>query len=325
MNPKISVIIPVYNGAPFIGKTLQRAFAQECPAHEIIVVNDGSKDNTQEILDGFKDRIISKTIPNGGVANARNQGIRMATGEYVAFLDADDVWFRNKLKVIAGYIQKYPKADFFASDYVERIQDFGNRLIRHSSFIHRRESVCFNEPVNIHPLRLILENNYVVTPSAVVIKKSFVEQIGLFDPERKLVEDLDFYLRVAMQANFVLISDILLYKYNHAANMSFNNLKLYLMHKNVLEHFLTSQKKFIESNGFTGAMNQALSRICYMAGNMQFEAGNKKEAFALYQEALKWMPSASNFFNYAWVMSKKTVRLLINNKANQNNLKKIGS
>ena len=321
----MSVIIPVYNGQLFIRKALECVFRQDYPAHEIIVINDGSKDGTQEVLDEMKGRILSKTIPNGGVSNARNEGIRMATGEYLAFLDADDIWFRNRLKVFAEFIQKYPEAGFFSSDYVERIPYFGNRLIRHSLLARRREEINFNEPVRLHPLRLILANDYAVTPSSVVVKKTAAEQADLFDAKCKLAEDLDFYLRLAMRAEFVLIKDILMYKRNHSDNMSFNNLKLYLAHKAVLENFLAKQKKFIETEGFSGELNKAISRVSYMAGNLQFESGHRREAFILYGEALTLAPSLGNYLNFFYTVMKKSVRLLTADKLSRKNLRKIAS
>ena len=97
MNPKISVIIPVYNGELFILDAIESILNQDYKAHEIIVIGDSSTDNTPKILEGFKDRIISKRLKNTGSPSIpRNIAMDMATGDYIAFLDADDIWLKNK-------------------------------------------------------------------------------------------------------------------------------------------------------------------------------------------------------------------------------------
>src|SRR5258708_6301139 len=98
MNPSISVIIPVYNGEKFVAEAIRSVLAQDFKAHEIIVIDDGSTDSTPAILEGFKGKIICKRIENGGVSHARNVGLGIATGNFIAFLDHDDIWFKCKLK-----------------------------------------------------------------------------------------------------------------------------------------------------------------------------------------------------------------------------------
>ena len=97
MPPKVSVIIPAYNAAPYLAETLASVFAQSYPDYEIIVVDDGSTDDTLAVLEQFADRITLIRKPNGGPASARNAGLRQARGELLAFLDGDDLWLPDKL------------------------------------------------------------------------------------------------------------------------------------------------------------------------------------------------------------------------------------
>ena len=103
-SPRISVIVPVYNGEKLLEKTLKSVFAQTYPAHEIIVIDDGSTDSTPRILERLGSRIKTRRIENSGAAASRNAGIKIATGDYLAFLDADDLWFKNRLARQAEFI-----------------------------------------------------------------------------------------------------------------------------------------------------------------------------------------------------------------------------
>ena len=98
MKPKVSVVIPTYNSSQFIVETLESVFAQTYKDYEIIVVDDGSTDNTKEVLQPYTSRIKYIYKENGGPASARNVGIKSAQGEYIAFLDSDDRWLPEKLE-----------------------------------------------------------------------------------------------------------------------------------------------------------------------------------------------------------------------------------
>ena len=114
----ISVVIPLYNKASHIAKTLECVLAQTYADYEIVVVNDGSTDNSAEIVRSFSDprvRLIDQ--PNGGVSSARNRGTQEATGEYVAYLDADDEWEPDYLATQMSLVEKYPYCDVFVVNY----------------------------------------------------------------------------------------------------------------------------------------------------------------------------------------------------------------
>ena len=117
MHAKVSVIIPVYNGEQFISRAIQSALSQSVKPFEVIVINDGSIDGTAEKLASFGKGINVLTIPNGGVANARNMGIKASSGEVIAFLDADDVWFEDKLKSQLAVFERYPDVGFCCCDF----------------------------------------------------------------------------------------------------------------------------------------------------------------------------------------------------------------
>lgn len=319
--PKISVIIPVYNSGSFFARTLHRVLKQQDPAHEIIVINDGSTDDTQKILDGFRGKIITKTIPNSGCSAARNEGARLSSGELLAFLDADDLWFRKKLKVVSEYAQKYPEIQLFTSDYLVR-SDFHGRIVRHYDCLPNRGDFNFNKPLRELPLKLLMVNNFLGTPSAVVVRKAFFERMGGFDPECKIVEDLDFFLRAAEKTNFVVIRDALFYKHVHEQSMSYEKIKTYEGHKRVLLQNARSQRAYILKNRLKTDSALSLAGVNYILGNLYFNSGKRKKAYLLFWEALVAALYPHNFLQFLWAVSKKTVRLVTGDRVNRENFRK---
>ncbi|MCF3623160.1 glycosyltransferase family 2 protein, partial [Planktothrix agardhii] len=109
--PKISVIIPVYNGEKTIQKTIESVLQQTWQDFELIVINDGSQDATLEILSSIQDpRLRILSYSNAGLASSRNRGITEATGEYISFLDADDLWTPDKLEAQFQALEEHPEA-----------------------------------------------------------------------------------------------------------------------------------------------------------------------------------------------------------------------
>ncbi len=106
--PIISVVIPTYNRAAFICRAVDSALGQTYAPLEVVVVDDGSKDDTREVLRKYGDRIRYVAKENGGVSSARNVGVREATGEYIAFLDSDDTWVPEKLAVQMDIFRAHP-------------------------------------------------------------------------------------------------------------------------------------------------------------------------------------------------------------------------
>jgi glycosyltransferase involved in cell wall biosynthesis len=107
---KVSVIIPVYNGSRYLATTLESVFAQSYPLHEIIVIDDGSTDSSPEILRSCGDRLLVFRQHNQGVAAARNAGLRRATGEFITFIDQDDLWPTGRTEVLVSALRSSPDA-----------------------------------------------------------------------------------------------------------------------------------------------------------------------------------------------------------------------
>jgi len=108
--PKVSIIIPTYNRARFLKEAIESVFNQTYLDYELIVVDDGSEDNTKQIITRYKDRLTYTDIPHQGVSKARNTGINLAQGEFICFLDSDDLWLPKKLEAQMDFFNSHPDA-----------------------------------------------------------------------------------------------------------------------------------------------------------------------------------------------------------------------
>lgn len=309
MTMRISVIIPVYNGEQFIARALDSVLAQSYPVHEVVVVNDGSRDRTADVLSGYGNRIHTITIPNGGVSHARNVGISACTGEIVAFLDADDVWEVNKLQVQVAVFQKYPEVGFCCCDYLV-FNDYLNKEINHFSSFKDWKNLHFDQPLKQRSFALLLKENFVGTCSTVAIRRTVFDKTGGFDESLRQAEDYDLWLRCALLTEFVVLSDILVSKITHDTNLTSNIIEMCSCHERV---FITTYHKcinFIKSNGLQDIYATAMAAKRYQIGNAYFEAGNVGQAFRYYIKGLQSSWSVSNVLLFVGYIARKTVRLL---------------
>lgn len=185
----VSVVIPCYNCEKYIYETIQSVLNQTYKNIEIIVVNDGSTDKSKEIILSFKDdRIKYIYQENRGVASARNKGIMNASGKYIALLDSDDIFLKEKIAVQIEIAEKYNKDLIFTNAFI--IDEKNGKILGSTS------GFLFNDK---KPLESLFKRNNLITSSALIRKKVFYE-IGLFSVDPLLdgvTEDYEFWLRCA--------------------------------------------------------------------------------------------------------------------------------
>lgn len=183
-NPLVSVIIPTYNRGWIIKEAVDSVLAQDYRDFELIVVDDGSTDNTSEVLDAYRGTIKVFRQENKGVSAARNRGIAEASGRFIAFLDSDDLWLPQKLSRQVEFFNTTPDA-----------------LICQTEEVWIRSGVRVN-PKKRHqkPSGMIFEPSLalcLVSPSAVMIRRSLLEIVGNFDETLPACEDYDLWLRIS--------------------------------------------------------------------------------------------------------------------------------
>ena len=232
MSGKVSVIIPSFNGEKYIIQTLQSVFDQSYQNIEIIVVDDGSTDSTLETINPYMDRIRLIQQPNSGVSAARNSGIAAARGDYIMFLDADDL---------------------LHSEAIERRMQI---LLSEKSNIVVGGVVAFSGETpspedKLYSFKLDTENLFYCalkgfSPQGCLIEKVVFNQVGLFDPFIKGGEDTDFFIRASLKAKISYDPHASVYYRQHFASAS-----------NKFGMMLTDRKKIFKKNSIY-AQNKAL-------------------------------------------------------------------
>ncbi|MEI6145322.1 MAG: glycosyltransferase [Methylococcales bacterium] len=226
-NPLISIIIPVYNGERYLTEAIESALAQSYKHFELLIINDGSTDNSAAIIKPFlKDlRVIYIEQKNAGVAAARNAAIKQAKGKYIGFLDQDDLWLSNKLEVQVAALELNANV-FFVHSRHDVIDAEGNNI--DYDLITRVSGYCFEE--------LFKKNRIAVL--TVLIRKTIFEEIGLFNEQLSGVDDYDMWLRITLKYPIKYIDlSLACYRF-HDNNISKNNFKMTILDLNTITTFL---------------------------------------------------------------------------------------
>jgi len=242
--PKISVIIPLYNKGFIISETLDSVLAQTFTDFEVVIVNDGSTDNSFEIVSRFSDeRIKLFQQQNKGAAAARNLGIEKATGELIAFLDADDYWYPNHLDELYQLYIDFPNCGIYASRYFMKIAK-------------KKWFKTYYTPEISNNFRGVLSDYFAASktyrvglPSAVAIPKTILKNNYLFNIEISSGQDLELFTKIAIKKP-VALTDLFTVEYNFSL-------------ENQLSKTPILQKKIIQFNQFHDAelVNQSLKKF----------------------------------------------------------------
>lgn len=197
---KVSVIIPTYNRCEKLKKSMDSVLQQTYQNIELIIVDDGSTDNTQEMIESIKDERIKyiKLPQNMGASNARNEGVRCANSEIIAFQDSDDVWKKDKLEKQMQYWAEHPEYSMIYCAFMYHKRGFSGR------FPSENQDGLEG---NVFPY--ILRKNTIGTPTMLFLKSCFWE-VGGFDTNRKCLEDWEFALRFAEKYMIGYVDEVLL-------------------------------------------------------------------------------------------------------------------
>lgn len=230
------MIIPTFNCSRFIGAALDSALNQTLPPDEIIVVDDASTDNTAEVLATYGDRITCVTaLDTGGYASAvRNVGIKAAAGDYIAFLDADDIWFPTKLAEQIEVLNAHPEVQMVYSNY--------NRIDEDDNVIESQS----NRPWAIEKGRIVPTDSYwsdafcqlavrcFMHTSTVIVRKSAFDEVGFFDSNILFYEDADLWMRITHSHQVKRVARILASYRKRAGSATHGRRELFVRDAKVL-------------------------------------------------------------------------------------------
>jgi glycosyltransferase involved in cell wall biosynthesis len=213
--PQVSIIIPAYSAERTILETIRSVQQQTFQDFELIIINDGSKDRTVELVESVKDeRLKIFSYENGGVCVARNRGISHATGEFIAFLDADDVWTSDKLKLQLAALKQYPEAGVVYSwTYFMDVDEQGDA----STFL---PSPPYAFAGNVY--KRLLVSDFIHSGSNTLVRRQAIESVGGFDPTCAGCADWDYWLRLSAHWSFVVVPKHQIFYRRAAGCMSSN-------------------------------------------------------------------------------------------------------
>jgi glycosyltransferase involved in cell wall biosynthesis len=259
--PRVSVIIPAFNRGWIIEEAIASVLEQDYQNREVIIVDDGSTDNTPDILKNYKNRITVIQQKNSGVSAARNAGVLNASGRYIAFLDSDDFWLPGKLSCQVEFFNAHPQA-----------------LICQTEEVWIRNGIRVN-PKKRHkkPSGMIFEQSLelcLVSPSAVMIARSLLDTVGLFDRSLPACEDYDLWLRVSCRFPVYLVERALTVKRGgHADQLSrLSGLDRYRIQ--VLEKIIESDQ--LSEKQYNAAV-KTLQKKCRIFAKGCLHRGRKEE------------------------------------------------
>jgi glycosyltransferase involved in cell wall biosynthesis len=272
----VSVIIPSYNSARFVPQAIESAEAQSVSPHEIIVVDDGSTDDTASVLAAFGTRIRVVSRPNGGLPAARNSGSAVATGSWLAYLDADDTWLPAKLQRQLE-VGRDPR---IALVYTDRL-NVGARgqLPERQSDVHQMYSG------DIFVDLLLLGNR--ITASSAMIRRDVYTSLGGFAEHLRAAEDWDLWIRLAETHRVGVVHEPLTCYMFHAGMMSGDPERMRIARRQVVTRGLETKRG--------AALPQSLRRqiVSSMAKTNAWDASRKRAhriALAEYAAALRAQP-----------------------------------
>jgi glycosyltransferase involved in cell wall biosynthesis len=268
-NPLISVIIPTYNHSQFLEEAIQSVLAQEYQNLEIIVIDDGSTDGTREILSKYQGKVICIFQSNKGPSAARNRGIKVARGQYVAFLDSDDVWMPNKL---------FSQLRGIEEDKSVGVVGCSAFIIDHSGNILKHWVVKKNQSHDQFLRELTIRNEFYGGTSGALIRRGCFDRVGLFNENLRFGEDWDMWLRISKRYNIKFENECLVKLRKHNLSKDYNN--LLLMERDI--------SKIIETNINNGiiAGRKAYSYLYTGLGSYCLEKSEKWKAMLFAVRAI---------------------------------------
>jgi len=276
-NPMLSVIIPTYNRAHLISRAIKSVLNQTYQDFEIIVIDDGSTDNTEEIVKDFTDFRIHYIYHkyNQGVSAARNTGIKASRGEYIALLDSDDEWLPEKLsKQIKVLQSESPEVGAVYSNlcYIDENGKSTNKLLN-----PKKEGYIYED---------LFAGNCVGPPSTLLIRKECFNRVGLFDNLLNAQEDWDMWIRIAKYYRFALIK-IPLVKYRLHSNQ---------ISKNLGVKIITANRILVKYTDELEKRPRVHSKHYFYIGNRLCHMGKTKEGQRYLLKAISLYPFCIRYY-----------------------------
>ncbi|MBN1882145.1 MAG: glycosyltransferase [Deltaproteobacteria bacterium] len=277
--PSVSVVIPTHNRAGMLTEAIQSVLDQSLPADEILVVDINSTDETRSVLEAFKDVVTPLSVEKNGPSPARNRGIAAARGEYVAFLDDDDLWHPEKLRIQMAFLEANREVAMASADTVRLGEDIREIRPDRSYWIQG----------DLFP-RLFMKS-YVSTPT-VIVRRDVFEAVGVFNESYLRVEDYDLWLRIAAARPTAHFQHPLAWVRKSPSRMSDDKIDLRRTAKKVLmEHYDPDRIP-------RRRLSRRMSDLELYCGREYLKLGDRDMAGRCFRAAVDWTPFRPRPYRY---------------------------
>lgn len=278
---KVSVIIPTYNQPMLLCEAIDSVLNQTFNDLELIIVDDGSTDNTSDIIARYKKR--SNKIryffqKNGGPSAARNAGIQLSNGEYVSFLDHDDILLPTKIEKQVDFLSTNKNFGMVFSNAYEFNREGVTKKYRLKNIDRRQMSGYI--------LKYLIMRCFILSPS-VMIRRTVLDDIGYFDTRFLFSQDWDYWLRVARKYEIGFLDEVLVGYRRHAGNIT-NNLELHIKERHKVIDFAFDKK--IIPDAISKYVRLSHAFICYEYGEECLVRGNRTKARSEFVKSLIYNP-----------------------------------
>ncbi len=290
MYPAVSVVIPAYNAGRYLAQAVRSVQEQQVQAAEIIVIDDGSVDDTAAVVRGMGNTVHGIYQANAGVSAARNAGIAAARGEFIAFLDADDEWLPEKVARQMQVFEVYPDVALVACDRTD--VDARGAVLSPSLFENKglREQFAQLSGAPLpQALAQIVRINFIPT-SSVVVRKSALDDVGLFDQGIRYGEDLELWARIAARYPIVCLPDVLIRYRLHDSNATQATAKLLKDIVVVMEKIRSWGSATLVAQGVDADAMVALA--LWELGYWHFQYGTPRDGYTHFLRSFREKPSA---------------------------------
>ena len=284
MAPKVSVIIACYNGAKVISKAIDSALAQAGAEIEVIVVDDGSGDTSREIVGAYAASHPVKLIchaQNKGIPGARNTGIAAATGEFIGFLDQDDLWYPERLSSALAVFAADPEDQVGLVFGVEETRDLETGALQPGRNMPPAET---NAMDRVSFVAALAQSNFIPTAAA-LFRKTCFDQLGPLDEDLKSgIDDFDMFLRVARHFDVRHVAHVQAVRHVHGQNFT-------KLHRMVPDMMKVLARIAEEEPAVAAVASQARGHFLYLLGREQQSSGQYSAACQSFLMALRHAPT----------------------------------
>lgn len=285
----VSVVIPTFNRAYCIERAITSALSQDVGQTEVIVVDDGSVDNTEAVVRNIADtrlKYIKKT--NGGVSSARNFGLDVASGSLVAFLDSDDYWPENYLRKMGSALEQHPQY-ILAYCMAARVESDG-RLMDTVAV-----DWCKSGSVTEH-----LFKSHFVSPTGAVVRSCSIGDLR-FDEALKNMEDPDFFLKLSLRGAFLFVDDVKVTRTVTPGSLSsrFTEDSLFVRERFYFE--LGGKDRMAKDVAF-----RKMSKICFRLGKKYYQANDYSKAKQMFLKSVKYHPLGMRAYVYLAIAASRS-------------------